>query len=64
MEYRDLAGRTSKQLASRAMQKAMRGLGIRPKSMPPIDDQMVEFWYRSCRKAGPLTWKAPTRRKS
>jgi hypothetical protein len=61
MDYRNLGGRAGKQRTFKTIQNAMRRLGISRKSMPPIEDQLVEFWHPSWRKAGPLTWKSPKR---
>ena len=56
IDHRDLGSRMSKRLASKGIRSVMRMLNIKSKVMPPIGDQLVEFWYRSWRKAGLLKW--------
>jgi hypothetical protein len=61
IEYRDMHAKVTAKTVSLALKSVMRKLGIPSNQMPPVEDQLVEFWHPSCRKAGPWKWKTPTK---
>jgi len=59
IDHQNLGRQTSYRSARLAIKAVMRKLRIPSNSMPPVEDQEIEFWTRSWRKAGLLTWKSP-----